>query len=62
MNICIRVWDNLLVEGISFMFKFPLAIMDLFQKDLLESDLEGINNLFESWNEGEIEYEPETII
>lgn len=36
--------------------------MDLFEKKLLESDLEGINDLFESWNENELEYEPEHII
>ena len=36
--------------------------MDLFGKKLLELDLEGINDLFTSWNENDIEYEPEHII
>jgi len=68
MNLCIRVWDNILVEGSVFMFKFPLAIMAIFEKAMLEMDLEQINDLFESLNsESElantsISYDPEYII
>lgn len=50
IKLCIRVWDNILVEGSAFIFKFPLAIMEIFEKELLEKDLDEINDLFESLN------------
>lgn len=50
MHICIRVWDNMLVEGSVFMLKFPLAIMEQYETTLLEMDLEAINDFFESLN------------
>jgi len=45
MNLWIRVWDYLLVEGLVYMFKFPLAIMEILQDRLLDSDLEGVNDI-----------------
>lgn len=32
------------------MFKFPMAILDIFKKDLLKMDLEEINDFLESLN------------
>lgn len=38
------------MEGSKFMFKFPMAILDIFKKDLLKMDLEEINNFLEGLN------------
>jgi hypothetical protein len=66
MRLCIRLWDNILVEGILFMFKFPLAIMEIFHDAILEKDLEEINDLFESLNSehntDNVQHDPELII
>lgn len=48
MDLCIRLWDHLLVEGLPYMFKFPLAIMQILEKDLLAHDLEGVNDIIMS--------------
>lgn len=48
MGLCIRVWDNFLAEGRVFMFKFPLAIMKIFEQQMLNSSIEGLNDLINS--------------
>lgn len=45
MSLWIRIWDNLLVQGLVYMFKFPLAIMECLQDQLLENDIEGVNDI-----------------
>ena len=48
MDMWIRLWDHLLVEGLPYMFKFPLAIMEILEKDLLANDIEGVNDIIMS--------------
>ena len=48
MDLWIRLWDHLLVEGLPYMFKFPLAIMQILENDLLAHDLEGVNEIIMS--------------
>jgi hypothetical protein len=45
MKLCIRLWDNLLVEGLTLIFKFPLAIMEILEKTLLKSNFEEVNDI-----------------
>ena len=45
------------------MFKFPMAILDIFKKDLLKMDLEEINNFLEGVNSSDSNnYDSEFII
>ena len=55
MKLCIRIWDLILVEGFSFLFKFPLALMELYEDRLLAMDLEMINDLFQKFDSEEDE-------
>ena len=48
MDMWIRLWDHLLIEGLPYMFKFPLAIMEILESDLLNNDLEGVNDIIMS--------------
>jgi len=45
MKLCIRLWDNLLVEGLTLIFKFPLAIMEILEKTLLKWNFEEVNDV-----------------
>ncbi|CAI2386358.1 unnamed protein product [Moneuplotes crassus] len=45
MKLCIRLWDNLLVEGLVYIFKFPLAIMEILQLTLLKCNFEEVNEI-----------------
>ncbi|CAI2386137.1 unnamed protein product [Moneuplotes crassus] len=45
MKLCIRLWDNLLVEGLVYIFKFPLAIMEILESTLLKCNFEEVNEI-----------------
>lgn len=45
LSLTIRIWDHLLTEGLVYMFKFPLAIMEILEDKLLAEDMEGVNDI-----------------
>lgn len=45
LKLCIRLWDNLLVEGLVLIFKFPLAIMEILEPVLLKANFEEVNDI-----------------
>ena len=57
MKLCIRLWDNLLVEGLVLIFKFPLAIMEILQSTLLKWNFEEVNDILSNlrtWDDPDI--------
>ena len=52
LGLCIRVWDNLLVKGIVFLFKVPLVILGILEEKLLELELEEVRDLFDEFANG----------
>ena len=52
LGLCIRIWDNLLVKGIVFLFKVPLVILRILEDKLLELDLEEVRDLFDEFANG----------
>jgi hypothetical protein len=46
LQLCLRIWDNILAQGFSFIFRLPLAILKLCEKDLLKLDFEDTNTYF----------------
>ena len=48
LGLCIRIWDNILVKGITFLFKVRLAVLRILENDIMQSDFEEINELFNS--------------
>ena len=45
LKLCIRLWDNLLVEGLVMIFKFPLAIMTILENVLIKWNFEEVNDV-----------------
>ena len=45
MALTIRIWDHLLAEGLVYMFKFPLAVMEILEEKLLAEELDGVNEI-----------------
>jgi hypothetical protein len=45
LKLWIRLWDNLLVEGLVYIFKFPLAIMEILETTLLKWNFEEVNDV-----------------
>ena len=45
LKLWIRLWDNLLVEGLVLIFKFPLAIMTILENVLLKWNFEEVNDI-----------------
>jgi hypothetical protein len=45
MTLTIRIWDNLLAEGLIYIFKFSLAVMAILEEKLLAEDLDGVNEM-----------------
>lgn len=45
LKLCIRLWDNLLVEDLVLIFKFPLAIMEILEPVLLKANFEEVNDV-----------------
>lgn len=45
MALTIRIWDHLLAEGLVYMFKFPLALMEILEEKLLAEELDGVNEI-----------------
>jgi hypothetical protein len=47
-SLCIRIWDNLLASGSRFLFNTALAILKILEEMLLQLDMCGICELFQS--------------
>lgn len=45
LALTIRIWDHLLTEGLVFMFKLPLALMEILEERLLAEELDGVNEI-----------------
>lgn len=46
MELCIRIWDNLLAYGTRFLFNVSLSILKQVEYRLLELDMAEINEFF----------------
>jgi len=46
MNLCIRIWDNLLAYGTRFLFNTTLALLNLIKDKLMELDMAEIDEYF----------------
>jgi hypothetical protein len=46
MDLCIRIWDNLLAYGTRFLFNVSLSILKSVEYRLLELDMAEINEFF----------------
>lgn len=46
MNLCIRIWDNILAYGTRFLFNAALALLDLLRERLLVLEMGDINEFF----------------
>lgn len=55
MALTIRVWDHLLAEGLVYLFKFPLALMEILQDRLLAEEIDGVNEIMMSLRNGSLE-------
>ena len=46
MDVCIRIWDNVLAKGTRFMFNVGLAILKLAKDHLMTLEMDAINTFF----------------
>jgi len=46
MDLCIRIWDNILAYGTRFLFNITLALLELLQDRLLTLDMCQIDEFF----------------
>jgi hypothetical protein len=47
MELCIRIWDNILVFGITFIFNVSLAILKSCERELLKMECIEIKEFFD---------------
>jgi len=58
-GILARIWDIYLLEGIKTVYRFGLAVLSIKEKELLETDFEGIMDKIKNMYN---EIDPDTLI
>ena len=53
LELCVRIWDNILACGTRFMFNVSLAILRSVEDRLLELDMAEINMVFKRFKRDE---------
>jgi len=62
IEVVVRLWDIFFVEGVEYLFKVALAVLTIYQEELLVLSFEGVVKFLKDKERNSVELDAEALI